>query len=185
MAIKGFQQYLQRGRVPLGFLLGAISLFWAAPRPISIIVGAVIALFGVLFRAWSAGHVRKNERLATSGPYAYTRNPLYFGSFFLGLGFTIATARIELAIIFIIFYLSVYWAVMRAEAEYMTQLFPQEYQTYAAAVPMFWPRLTRWEGSTPLKFDWQLYLKYREYRAFLGMILAIALLVAKIYWPPT
>jgi protein-S-isoprenylcysteine O-methyltransferase Ste14 len=179
-----YQRSIARWRVPLGFLLGLTCLFFAAPRAWSIAAGGSIALTGLFWRAWASGHVRKNEKLATSGPYAHSRNPLYFGSFLLGAGFSLATARLELAGIFVIFFLSVYWPVMRREADYMTNLFPDEYQLYANNVPLFWPRLRRWPAAAQLPFDWQLYLRYREYRALLGMAAALALLVAKIYWLP-
>lgn len=182
MAIKTLQRHLTRWRVPLGFLIGAVCLVLAAPRTWSITTGALLALAGLLWRAWAAGHVRKNERLATSGPYAHTRNPLYFGSFLLGAGFSLATARLELAVLFIVFYLAVYWPVMHAEADHMVKLFPNEYAGYAQAVPLFFPRITPWSGRERLRFDWQLYLRYREYRALIGMVAALAVLAAKVFW---
>src|SRR5437667_341574 len=102
MATEALQQHLARWRVPLGFLLGAICLIFAEPRLWSILAGSIPGLLGLLWRAWASGHLRKNERLATGGPYAYTRNPLYFGSFLLGAGFSIATGRITLAILFVV-----------------------------------------------------------------------------------
>ncbi len=78
--------------MPLGFLFGIIFLIFARPEPVALTIGGIIALGGLLIRAWASGHIRKNENLAVSGPYAYTRNPLYLGSFFLGLGFAIASA---------------------------------------------------------------------------------------------
>src|SRR3989442_13785310 len=81
---------MQRWRVPLGFACAALFFLLARPRPLTLIVGAVIALPGLALRAWAVGCLRKNEALATDGPYAYTRNPLYLGSFLMGLGFTIA-----------------------------------------------------------------------------------------------
>jgi protein-S-isoprenylcysteine O-methyltransferase Ste14 len=180
MSTKSLQRFLTRARVPLGFLLGGICLFFASPQVWSLIAGAVLALVGIYWRAWASGHLRKNEKLATSGPYAYTRNPLYFGSLLLGAGFSLATARLELCAIFVGFYLSVYWPVMRAEAEHMIKLFPDQYPDYAANVSLFWPKLRAWQQSTQHQFDWQLYLRYREYRALLGMIAALALLVVKL-----
>lgn len=178
MAEKKFQRLLTRARVPLGFLLGGTCLVLAQPKLWSIISGGVVAFCGIFFRAWAAGHVRKNEKLATSGPYGHTRNPLYFGSFLLGTGFSLATARIEIALIFVVFFLTVYRSVMKTEAAHMMQLFPNEYPTYAAKVPLFWPSLKNWQNSGE-PFDWQLYLRHREYRALLGMLGALGLLVAK------
>ncbi len=78
---------IQRFRVPLGFLFAAIFLIFARPEIITLIIGGAIAVVGLLIRAWASGHIRKNQTLAVSGPYSYTRNPLYLGSFILGCRF--------------------------------------------------------------------------------------------------
>src|SRR4051794_32844619 len=104
---------LQRIRVPLGFLFAALFIIFLRPTPLTLIVGGVVAFIGVAIRGWASGHIRKAERLATSGPYAYTRNPLYLGSFVLGAGFTIAAAVWWLVGLFIILYLGIYYPVMR------------------------------------------------------------------------
>src|SRR5258705_4166631 len=92
--------WIQRWRVPLGFACGAIFIFFAHPTPRALLAGGCVSLLGLAIRAWAAGHIRKNDRLATSGPYAHTRNPLYLGSFLLELSFTIAHARWELQLHF-------------------------------------------------------------------------------------
>src|SRR6267142_6466955 len=107
---------MQRWRVPLGFFCAAIFFLLSRPRPSTLAVGGAIALPGLLLRAWATGHLRKNDALATTGPYAYTRNPLYLGSFLMGLGFTIAAGQILLTIVFIVMILGIYLPVMRVEA---------------------------------------------------------------------
>jgi protein-S-isoprenylcysteine O-methyltransferase Ste14 len=183
MSNKKAQEIFRRIRVPLGFLLGILSLVLATPKIWSLLSGAFLALFGLAWRAWASGHLRKNEQLAISGPYAYTRNPLYFGSFFLGTGFALATARWEIVVVFVVFYLLVYSSVMKSEAEHMQQIFPKDYPNYAANVPLFWPRFSPWKEGINRSFDLSLYLRYREYRAFLGAVAAIGVLVAKIWLP--
>jgi protein-S-isoprenylcysteine O-methyltransferase Ste14 len=140
----------------------------------TLFVGGAIALLGLAFRAWSAGHIRKNDALATSGPYAYTRNPLYLGSFVLGLGFTIASGRPLLGLLFAALFLGIYLPVMRVEASTLSQLFGDDYARYAAAVPLFIPRITAYRDpkTADVKFDPGLYLRYREYQAALGLALA-------------
>src|SRR3982751_6758022 len=91
---------IQRWRVPLGFVCGALFIFFARPTPKALVAGASVSILGLAIRAWAAGHIRKNAQLATSGPYAFTRNPLYLGSFLLGLGFTIASGRLLLGLLF-------------------------------------------------------------------------------------
>src|ERR671927_903861 len=120
--------WIQRWRVPLGFLCGAAFIFFARPTPKALAIGASVSLVGLALRAWSAGHIRKNAQLATSGPYAYTRNPLYLGSFLLGVGFTIASGQFWLAIPFAALFLGIYFPVMRVEAADLARLFGEDYK---------------------------------------------------------
>ncbi|MGI8883042.1 MAG: methyltransferase family protein [Pyrinomonadaceae bacterium] len=173
---------LQRFRVPLGFLFAAVFLIFARPQFWTLVIGGIIAFTGILIRAWSAGHIRKNLELAVSGPYAYTRNPLYLGSFMLGVGFTVAAGVWWLALIFIALYLGIYLPVMRVESHELTTIFGEKFHEYARAVPLFFPRLTAGKKSDT-KFDFQLYLRYREYRAALGWLFALAILAAKTFYP--
>jgi len=175
--------WIQRWRVPLGFLCAALFILFARPRPITLAVGAPFSLLGLLIRAWGSGHLRKNDVLATSGPYAYTRNPLYLGSFIMGLGFIIASGRWWLGLIFVALFLGIYLPVMRVESATLAQLFGERFREYAGAVPVFLPRLTPYRSSQPsMKFDQSLYLRYREYRAALGLVIAWGFLVFKAYF---
>jgi protein-S-isoprenylcysteine O-methyltransferase Ste14 len=169
---------IQRFRVPLGFLFAAIFLIFARPEPPTLAIGGAIAVVGLLIRAWASGHIRKNQTLAVSGPYAYTRNPLYLGSFILGVGFTIAAGVWWLALLFVILFLGIYLPVMRVEAEELTQIFGADYEKYAARVPLFFPRPAANEKSE-IRFDFALYLRYREYQAALGLFFAWAVLLVK------
>src|SRR5215216_1430194 len=156
--------WIQRWRVPLGFLCGAAFIFFARPTPRALLIGASVSLLGLALRAWAAGHIRKNAQLATSGPYAYTRNPLYLGSFLLGVGFTIASGQPWLALPFAALFLGIYYPVMRVEAADLAEMFGEDYANYSRAVPLFLPRLKpyRDEKTLGVKFDASLYLRYRE-----------------------
>lgn len=173
--------WIQRVRVPLGFLFAAIFLFFARPQPLTLAIGGVIAVIGLLIRAWSSGHIRKNKELAISGPYAYTRNPLYLGSFILGLGFTIASGVWWLGLLFIALFLGIYLPVMRVEAEELKEIFGEKYLEYERKVPLFFPRPAA-KFSENVKFDKNLYLRYREYRAALGSAFAWLILAFKAYF---
>ena len=175
--------WIQRWRVPLGFLCAALFILFARPRPITLALGAPVSFVGLLLRAWGSGHLRKNDALATSGPYAHTRNPLYLGSFVMGLGFTIASGRWWLGILFVALFLGIYLPVMRVESATLAQLFGERFREYATAVPVFLPRLTAYRtGDTRIRFDQSLYLRYREYRAALGLVVAWGFLVFKAYY---
>jgi protein-S-isoprenylcysteine O-methyltransferase Ste14 len=176
--------WIQRWRVPLGFLCGAAFIFFSQPTLEALAIGASVSILGLALRAWAAGHIRKNAQLATSGPYAFTRNPLYFGSFLLGLGFTVASGRLLLGLLFAALFLGIYLPVMRVEASTLAELFGKEYEVYRRSVPLFFPRLTRFRQneSAGNRFDAALYLRYREYRAALGLVIAWGLLLIKIYY---
>lgn len=174
--------WIQRWRVPLGFLCAAIFILFARPRPLTLLIGAGISLVGLLIRAWASGHIRKNSALAVSGPYAYTRNPLYLGSFILGLGFTIGAGRWLLAVLFGVLFLGIYFPVMRVESATMGQYFGPEFRDYSQAVPLFLPRLTAYNKDNETKFDGGLYVRYREYQAALGLLAGWGVLILKMYF---
>lgn len=176
--------WAQRWRVPLGFICAAIFFLLAEPKVLTLILGGALALLGLLLRAWSTGHIRKNAELAVTGPYAFTRNPLYLGSFLIGLGFTFAAGRpVLLGGLFAALFLGIYLPVMRVEAETLGGLFGEDYVRYAAAVPLFLPRLTPYRDAKGkrAKFDASLYMRYREYRAALGLAVALGALALKSY----
>ncbi|MFL6282894.1 MAG: methyltransferase family protein [Pyrinomonadaceae bacterium] len=179
--------WVQRWRVPLGFVCAALFIVLAKPNARSLAVGGAVALVGLAVRAWASGHIRKNDRLAVSGPYAYTRNPLYLGSFVLGIGFTVAASSslllfVALGSLFAALFLGIYIPVMRVEASTLAKLFGEDYARYAAAVPLLFPRLTpyRPDAAAPIRFDGALYMRYREYRAALGLLLAWCVLLLKV-----
>ncbi len=172
----------QRLRVPLGFVLAPVFVIFARPTLLSLAMGTVISVAGLLIRAWASGHLRKMTELTTSGPYAHTRNPLYLGTFFLVLGVTVAGGVWWLGVLIASAYLVVYVPVMIAEVETMRTLFPAAYDDWAAEVPLFLPRLSaaEAEGAGSVRFDGSLYLRYREYRAALGLFAVLAILIAKM-----
>ena len=176
--------WIQRWRVPLGFLCAFVFIALAKPGPRSLLAGGLISIVGLAIRAWASGHIRKNTELATAGPYAHTRNPLYFGSFLIGLGFTVASGRLLLALLFGALFLGIYFPVMRVEASTLDELFGEDYQSYRRAVPLFFPRLTPFRAKqvAGATFDRSLYLRYREYRAALGFLIAWSLLLIRTYY---
>lgn len=176
--------WIQRWRVPLGFLCAAVFILFAQPTLRSLIIGGAVSLVGLAVRGWSAGHIRKNSELATSGPYAYTRNPLYLGSFILGLGFTIGSGRWVLGIVFAAMFIGIYFPVMRVESRTLAEIFGDSYQQYASQVPLFLPRLTPYSEGQDQRttFDGSLYMRYREYQATLGLVVVWGILALKAYY---
>ena len=174
----------RRIRVPLGFLLAAGYLVVARPTPLTIIVGGAIAFAGLLVRAWAAGHIVKNDRLATTGPYAHTRNPLYFGSFLIAAGFAIA-AHWSLLLLVIAFFVLIYGPTIRDERVGIRARFPEAYDEWERNVPSFLPRPTPWRATStsPAErggFDFQLYMRHGEWRAALGFAAVLAYLILRM-----
>jgi protein-S-isoprenylcysteine O-methyltransferase Ste14 len=160
-----------------------VVYFWLArPTLISMIAGSCIVLVGVAIRAAASGHVRKNELLTTTGPYAHLRNPLYFGSIVLALGFAVAARNLWIVAGLVTIFAAIYWPVIRAEEAFLREKFP-EYEDYARNVPRLLPRFTAF-GNRHGTFSWDLYWKHGEYNAFLGAAAMMAVLAIKSWcWP--
>jgi protein-S-isoprenylcysteine O-methyltransferase Ste14 len=171
----------RRIRVPLGFALAVVYVWLAQPTAISIIAGALVLIPGLLLRTIASGHVQKNRQLTTSGPYAYTRNPLYLGSLILAAGFAIAARNWWIAVIMAAVFFVIYLPVILSEERFLRQTFP-DYDDYARHVPRLWLRVTPFHKQ-PAAFSANLYWQHREYNALLGSLLLIGLLVMKLLKP--
>jgi protein-S-isoprenylcysteine O-methyltransferase Ste14 len=172
----------RRVRVPLGFVF-AILYFWLArPTVQSILIGAGLVIPGLLIRALASGQLQKNEQLATGGPYAYTRNPLYLGSLVLALGFALASRSWWIVAGIVLLFFAIYLPVIRAEEVFLRERFPQ-FEDYARQVPRLFPRVTA-SSKNSGAFSWDLYWKHREYNAALGAAAMMAMLLTKLLMRP-
>jgi protein-S-isoprenylcysteine O-methyltransferase Ste14 len=176
---QGYGAWAARWRVPLGLALSLIYLALAQPTPPLLVAGGALALLGLALRAWAAGYLEKGASLATGGPYAFTRNPLYLGSTLIGLGFALAGNSLVMAAAFAALLVLVYRPVIRREEQFLSQKFGQVYRAYAARVPLLVPRLRR-AASSGERFRWERYRKNREYEAALGYAAGIGLLALKM-----
>lgn len=168
----------RRIRVPLGFAFAVLYFWLARPTWRFLVLGAVLIVPGLLIRALASGHVRKNEALAMSGPYAYTRNPLYLGSLLIGLGFAVASRSWWVVVVLVVMFFAIYVPVIRGEEKFLREKFP-EFEEYARRVPRMFPQIGRSsEGGGSFSFD--LYWQHREYNALLGALGMMAALVAKM-----
>jgi protein-S-isoprenylcysteine O-methyltransferase Ste14 len=176
-----WSQIARRIRVPLGFLFAVFYFWMARPTWRSMALGAMVVVPGLLIRALASGHVRKNESLATSGPYAYTRNPLYLGSLLMGLGFAVAARSWAVGVALVVMFFVIYLPVIRDEEAFLRRTFP-EFEEYMRRVPRMFPRLaSRSENENEVEagFSLDLYLKHREYNALLGVVAMAAVLIIK------
>lgn len=172
-----------RLRVPLAYLAGAALLALARPSTRSLLSGLLPALAGEAARLWAAGHIEKTRLLATGGPYAHTRNPLYLGSVLIALGLAIAAASPWCLALVLLYLAAFYPAVMRVEAAFLRVRFPDEYAAWAAAVPFFFPRLMP-GGPRATRFAWARVRANREWRAALGLLAGVVLIYSRARYPP-
>ncbi|MDP9338973.1 MAG: isoprenylcysteine carboxylmethyltransferase family protein [Acidobacteriota bacterium] len=171
--------FFVRYRVRLGYPLAVAVLLFARPTPRTILYGALIGVIGVAIRAWAAGYLHKQEILTVTGPYAYTRNPLYFGSAILALGVAVASRSWISALILGIYFSVFYSIVMKKEEKELRPRHRKAFDRYAAAVPLFLPRLipARLGGSSEGAFSSAQYKKNHEWQAAIGYVLLLLVLV--------
>jgi len=182
--------FFARWRVRIGYLLAAVVLYLSRPVPRSLVIGASIGVIGLAIRAYAAGYLQKQEVLTTTGPYAYTRNPLYFGSGILALGAAIAMNSRLSAILLLVYFALVYAFVMRREELELRGHHGAAFDAYAQSVPLFFPRLTPARQSTVSSLDpavspagaftWAQFRRNHEQQATLGFLLLLLVLV--IIW---
>jgi len=173
---KPYADFVARLRVPGGFILVAAFAWFAHPDPRSLACGLPLSVAGLALRAWAAGHLAKNQALAASGPYAYTRNPLYLGTLLVATGLAVASRSVSLAALFAVVFVSIYLPVIQLEQQHLRSLFP-DYSAYATRVPALLPRMT--PAAPPRPFQWSLYMKNREYQAAAGFLAGALFLIWK------
>jgi protein-S-isoprenylcysteine O-methyltransferase Ste14 len=173
---KPYGDFAQRLRVPAGFVLLVTFAWLSQPIAFSMKVGLPISVLGLLLRAWAAGHLAKNQALATSGPFAYVRNPLYLGTLVTAAGLVVAARELWLALLFAAVFMLVYLPAIELEEQKLCEIFPG-YRDYAARIHRFLP-LAKWPGAKNA-FSWALYRRNEEYKALTGFLIAASWLVWK------
>jgi protein-S-isoprenylcysteine O-methyltransferase Ste14 len=163
-------QRLARWRVTLGFVLAAVVLWFAQPTRTSLLWGALVAGLGEVIRIWAAGHVEKSREVTRSGPYRFTRHPLYLGSSVIGVGIALASASWLVAAIVLGYLALTISAAIRAEEAHLREKFGGEYDAYAARIA---PPMIR-------SFSMTRALDNREHHTIAGLVLALLLLAFKV-----
>lgn len=162
---KPYADAVAKLRVPSGFLLVAAFAWFSHPTALSLGIGLAISMFGLALRAWAAGCLYKDRNLATAGPYAFTRNPLYLGTLIVAAGLVAASRSVWLGVLIAAVFILIYLPVIQLEQQHLRDIFP-DYAAYSRRVPMLLPRLTPVNWSNP--FTWAQYRKNREYQAGIG-----------------
>jgi protein-S-isoprenylcysteine O-methyltransferase Ste14 len=173
-----------RWRVRSAMLIAALSTLFAKPSKTSLILGGCISLAGLAIRAWASAHLQKEQELAVSGPYRFTRNPLYFGSFILGISFAIGANAFWPAVIFGVYFLIFYPVVILVEKERMEKYFPRQYREYKKHVPLFLPCLKSKSEKETTPFSFHLYMRNKEFRALIGTAVFWTILLIKFVLVP-
>jgi hypothetical protein len=169
-----------RFRVVFGYGVGLLALYLAEPTGRSLLLAAPWLLVGEAVRLWASGHIEKTERLATGGPYAHTRNPLYVGSVLLALGVAVTCASLGVALAAAGYLLAFYPSVIREESAFLRRKFGGEYEAWAREVPVFFPRLAP-AGPRATRFTWERVARNREWRTALALP-ALVLLLLAVKW---
>lgn len=181
--IQPLVKLLVRRRVAVTLVLLAALLlvdglvFHGRPRNVTdwsqpLVAGGILTIFfGLLIRAWAAGTLRKQKQLATTGPYAWVRHPLYLGSFLMMGGFAALAFHPFSLLIFAVPLVWMYWHTIRSEEKQMAKLFPLEWPEYAARVPALLP----YRPVRPQFADWSLaqWLRNSEQQAWIGSAAAL------------
>lgn len=179
-----WQRVARRIRVPAGFAFALVYVWLARPTIASLAWSLLLVLPGVWLRAYASGYVKKNAELATTGPYAHTRNPLYLGSMLIAFGFAGAARSPVVLLALAALFTVIYLPVIRSEEEYLRGHF-QGFEAYASRVPRLLPRLTpasrNGDGGG---FSRELYLKHHEYNVLMGVAAVYAALALLVFYAP-
>ncbi len=175
-----WKRIAKRIRVPLGFVVAAVFLVFARPSGPSLLLSLLVVLPGLLLRGYASGYVKKNAELTTTGPYAWTRNPLYLGSMLIAFGFAIGARSVVFAVVLLLMFAVIYVPVIRGEEEYLHAHFAG-FAAYAARVPRLLPwKVPAASGGVRGSFAPGLYRKHREYNASIGAALLYVALILRI-----
>jgi protein-S-isoprenylcysteine O-methyltransferase Ste14 len=180
MTLDNWSRIARRIRVPAGFLFAAFYLWRAHPSVASLAWSLLLVIPGLGLRAYASGYVKKNAELTVTGPYAYTRNPLYLGSILIAFGFAAASRSVWITVLLAVLFLIIYGPTIYSEEKFLRATFP-EFESYAREVPRLFPRFSRIGTSFGGSFSGALYRKHREYNSFLGACAVYAVLIATLW----
>jgi protein-S-isoprenylcysteine O-methyltransferase Ste14 len=174
---------LARLRVALGFVFGVLVLVLAQPTGESLIVGMSVAVCGEAIRIWAAGHVHKAREVTASGPYRWCPHPLYVGSSVMGLGLAITCLSVTVAVLIAVYLAATLTAAIKSEEAFLRRTFGDQYDLYRSGLAA--KRASA--SASRRRFSLAQAVANREYRAVIGLVVAILLLIWKatyngVFW---
>ncbi len=155
-------------RVPL--FLAALVLVVPNIKPNLFLWGFLVTLSGSLFQSWCFGALDKNKSLAIQGPYAFVRNPMYLGRFFLLFGCLLLVGNFWLLAIFSIFYYFYMVNRVKREEAHLKNVFGEKYRAYCREVNRFLPNLGGNHAGNIRVFKWGLFRKNHGHWNFLAVL---------------
>ena len=167
-----------------------IILFLARPVPGRIAFGALLVILGQLLRFWGVGCITlyrgekvKARRLATWGPYALMRNPLYAANGLLGLGWAWMAGNTAVAVFAVVFYILYDLLIIPHEEAFLTAQFGEDYTAYQKHVGRFFPKSSYSFKLEHLKgpYDASILVK-SEVHSVLVTVLGTAAIVSRLWW---
>lgn len=170
---------IYRWRIRANLICLILSLILARPELYFFLAGIGLTLLGLLLRTWASGHLSKEKILAVSGPYKFTRNPLYLANFIIGLGVITAAHSWLVIVLFCLNFLIFYITAVIVERERMRRLFPQQYEKFSREVPLFFPAFRSSLINSQGRFSWKFYKKNREIRTLIAALLFWTLFTLK------
>jgi protein-S-isoprenylcysteine O-methyltransferase Ste14 len=176
----GMIQALYRWRVRYSLVGLILAVVLARPNLQSLLAGLGFCILGLLLRAWACGYLRKDIKLTTSGPYRYTRNPLYLANLIIGISVVAAARSWWVFGFFCLYFLLFYPVIIRREKDKMEGLFPEQYQEYSQKVPLFFPTLKPIPFASEKTFDWALFKKNKERRAGIAALIFWTTIILKM-----
>ncbi|UCF72827.1 MAG: isoprenylcysteine carboxylmethyltransferase family protein [Deltaproteobacteria bacterium] len=145
----GFQRFLhdiryhrERFRQFLGIAFVILVSAAGEPKELLFFAGMVMVILGIAVRLWASGHIKKNKALATDGPYAYVRHPLYVGNITLGFGFAFASSLWWSLPLLIGILFALYPHAIRREDENLHSIFKEDWEQWRKETRALIPRLT-------------------------------------------
>jgi protein-S-isoprenylcysteine O-methyltransferase Ste14 len=179
--LSSWSRVARRIRVPMGFLFAAFYLWRARPSPVSLAWSLLLVVPGLLLRGYASGYVKKNAELTMTGPYAYTRNPLYLGSALMAFGFAAASRSLWITLLLAVLFAVIYVPTIYSEEQFLRATFPA-FAAYSQRVPRLLPRLSPARMPGEGSFSGALYRQHHEYNSLLGACAVYAVLAATLWF---
>ncbi|MDQ6961781.1 MAG: isoprenylcysteine carboxylmethyltransferase family protein [Mariprofundaceae bacterium] len=177
-----YQEFIYHHRPRITGAVAIVLLFFSYPTLQSLLIGTVIVLLGAVGRTWASGYIDKDQKLATCGPYAYTRNPLYVFNFTMFVGCCVMSANIWVGLACMISFLLIYSPVIRVEAQRMADYFGDDYHNWALHVPLFFPRFTAFSSNDNRPYSFKLMFEHKEHHHWVWTVIGIGIFYALYFY---